>query len=82
MPALPPERRTLPPMEIPETTLTARKTAARERMTHTILVPTMYNLCLMRADFAAYDLTAWRIAGYVLWPFGRLIQTDVDGPMQ
>jgi acyl-CoA synthetase (AMP-forming)/AMP-acid ligase II len=39
-------------------------TAARERMTHTILVPTMYNLCLMRADFAAYDLSAWRTAGY------------------
>jgi long-chain acyl-CoA synthetase len=40
------------------------ETAARERMTHTILVPTMYNLCLLRADFAAYDLSAWRIAGY------------------
>jgi long-chain acyl-CoA synthetase len=40
------------------------ETAARERMTHTILVPTMYNLCLLRADFAAHDLSAWRIAGY------------------
>ena len=39
-------------------------TASRERMTYTILVPTMYNLCLLRADFTAYDLSAWRIAGY------------------
>lgn len=38
--------------------------AARERMTHTILVPAMYNLCLLRADFEDYDLDAWRIGGY------------------
>lgn len=38
--------------------------AARERVTHTILVPAMYNLCLLRADFEAYDLGAWRIGGY------------------
>jgi acyl-CoA synthetase (AMP-forming)/AMP-acid ligase II len=38
--------------------------AAAERMTHTVLVPAMYNLCLARADFNAVDLGAWRIGGY------------------
>ena len=38
--------------------------AATERMTHTLIVPTMYNLCLLRADFDNYDLSAWRIGGY------------------
>lgn len=38
--------------------------ASAERMTHTILVPAMYNLCLRRADLAAYDLRAWRVGGY------------------
>ncbi|TAL02102.1 MAG: long-chain fatty acid--CoA ligase [Rhodospirillaceae bacterium] len=35
-----------------------------ERMTHTVLVPAMYNLCLARADLKAYDLSAWRIGSY------------------
>lgn len=38
--------------------------AARERMTHTVMVPAMYNLCLMRTDFDAHDLSAWRIGAY------------------
>jgi acyl-CoA synthetase (AMP-forming)/AMP-acid ligase II len=38
--------------------------AARERATQTIMVPAMYNLCLLQADFADYDLSAWRIGGY------------------
>jgi len=38
--------------------------AADERMTYSILVPAMYNLCLLRADFDDYDLGAWRIGGY------------------
>lgn len=38
--------------------------AAAERMTYSILVPAMYNLCLLRADFADFDLSAWRIGGY------------------
>ena len=38
--------------------------AARERMTHTLIVPAMYNLCLLQPDFARYDLSAWRIGGY------------------
>lgn len=38
--------------------------AARERMTQSVLVPAMYNLCLLQPDFAAHDLSAWRIGGY------------------
>jgi len=38
--------------------------AAEERVTHTVIVPAMYNLCLMRADFDAYDLRAWRVGGF------------------
>ena len=38
--------------------------AAAERMTYSILVPAMYNLCLLRADFSDFDLGAWRIGGY------------------
>ncbi len=38
--------------------------AASERMTHTVMVPAMYNLCLLSPAFAAADLTAWRIGGY------------------
>jgi len=40
------------------------ETAAREQMTHTVMVPAMYNLCLMRTDFGAFDLSAWRIGAY------------------
>jgi acyl-CoA synthetase (AMP-forming)/AMP-acid ligase II len=38
--------------------------AARERITYTVMVPAMYNLCLLQADFDSYDLSAWRIGGY------------------
>jgi acyl-CoA synthetase (AMP-forming)/AMP-acid ligase II len=40
------------------------KIAARERVTQTVMVPAMYNLCLLQADFDSYDLGAWRIGGY------------------
>ena len=40
------------------------ETAAQERMTHTVMVPAMYNLCLLRTDFDAHDLSAWRIGAY------------------
>ena len=36
----------------------------RERITHAILVPAMYNLCLLLTDFAVHDLSAWRIGAY------------------
>ena len=38
--------------------------AARERITHTVMVPAMYNLCLLQDDFDRHDLSAWRIGGY------------------
>ena len=38
--------------------------AARERMTHALLVPAMYNLCLLDPAVAQFDLSAWRIGGF------------------
>ncbi len=38
--------------------------AARERLSQSVMVPAMYNLCLMEPDFEDYDLGAWRIGGY------------------
>ncbi len=38
--------------------------AERERITHTILVPAMYQLCLLQEDPARFDLAAWRIGGF------------------
>jgi long-chain acyl-CoA synthetase len=40
------------------------KIAARERVTQTVMVPAMYNLCLLQADFDTHDLSAWRIGGF------------------
>ena len=33
-------------------------------MTHSLMVPAMYNLCLLQPEFAAPRLSAWRIGGY------------------
>ena len=38
--------------------------AAAERMTYTMMVPAMYNLCLLQPDFAEFELSAWRIGSY------------------
>ncbi|HUQ25276.1 MAG TPA: class I adenylate-forming enzyme family protein [Burkholderiales bacterium] len=38
--------------------------ASRERMTYTLIVPAMYNLCLLEKDFDNFDLSAWRIGAY------------------
>ena len=38
--------------------------AARERMTHALIVPAMYNLCLLDPEFARFDLDHWRIGGF------------------
>jgi long-chain acyl-CoA synthetase len=35
--------------------------ASREKITYTILVPTIYTLCVMSPDLTAYDLSSWRI---------------------
>jgi acyl-CoA synthetase (AMP-forming)/AMP-acid ligase II len=40
------------------------KVAARERVTYTVMVPAMYNLCLLQPDFDGYDLSSWRIGGF------------------
>ncbi len=36
----------------------------RERVTHTLIVPAMYNLFLLTEGFDDYDLSAWKIGGY------------------
>lgn len=38
--------------------------AARERVTHTIVVPAIYNLLLRDPNFDRFDLSAWRVGGY------------------
>lgn len=38
--------------------------AARERMTHTLVVPAIYNLLLRDPSFDRTDLSRWRIGGY------------------
>ena len=37
---------------------------AAERITHTLMVPAMYTLCLMQPGFALADLSALRVGGY------------------
>jgi O-succinylbenzoic acid--CoA ligase len=38
--------------------------AALERITHTLVVPAIYNLCLRDPDFDRCDLAAWRVGGF------------------
>jgi long-chain acyl-CoA synthetase len=40
------------------------ETAAAERITHAVMVPAMYNLCLLEPDLGTFDLSAWRIGAY------------------
>ena len=42
----------------------ALELAERERITHALMVPAMYGLCLLEPDLAEFDLTHWRIAAY------------------
>jgi len=35
---------------------------AAERITYSLMVPAMYNLCLRDPDFTAFDLSSWRVA--------------------
>ena len=37
---------------------------AAERISHTMMVPAMYTLCLLQPGFASADLSAWRIGSY------------------
>ncbi|MDB5850694.1 MAG: putative AMP-dependent synthetase and ligase [Rhodoferax sp.] len=38
--------------------------AQRERITHALMVPAMYGLCLLEPDLETFDLGAWRIGAY------------------
>ncbi len=38
--------------------------ASRERMTYTLAVPAIYNLCLREPDFERFDLGRWRVGGF------------------
>ncbi|WP_229839487.1 class I adenylate-forming enzyme family protein [Sphingomonas glacialis] len=42
----------------------ALKMAVHERITHALMVPAMYGLCLLEPDLAEFDLRTWRIAAY------------------
>ncbi len=38
--------------------------AADERITYSLMVPAMYQLCLLQPAFTQLDLSAWRVGGY------------------
>jgi long-chain acyl-CoA synthetase len=38
--------------------------AARHQMTYTLIVPAMFNLCLLAPNFDTADLSHWRVSGY------------------
>ena len=38
--------------------------AERERITYTLMVPAMYNLCLLQPQLKDHDLSRWRVAAY------------------
>ena len=38
--------------------------ASRERMSFTLVVPAIYNLCLREPDFEQFDLSRWRIGSF------------------
>jgi O-succinylbenzoic acid--CoA ligase len=40
------------------------QTVESERITHTLMVPAMYTLCLMNPAFDGTKLTSWRLGGY------------------
>ena len=42
----------------------ALELAQRERITHALMVPAMYGLCLLEPDLADFDLKSWRIAAF------------------
>jgi long-chain acyl-CoA synthetase len=53
--------------------------ASRERMTYTLMVPAMYNLCLLDPQFDRYDLSAWRVGGYGGAPMPEATITALAG---
>jgi long-chain acyl-CoA synthetase len=42
----------------------ALATIEAEKVSHSIMVPTMYKLCLMAPDFDQFDLSTWRCGAY------------------
>jgi len=38
--------------------------AARHRITYSLIVPAMFNLCLLAPNFDTADLLSWRVSGY------------------
>ncbi|MCW5731093.1 MAG: acyl--CoA ligase [Alphaproteobacteria bacterium] len=38
--------------------------AQAARITHSLMVPAMYNLCLLDPEFERFDLSSWRVGGY------------------
>jgi long-chain acyl-CoA synthetase len=38
--------------------------AARRQITYSLIVPAMFNLCLLAPNFEKADLSSWRVAGY------------------
>ncbi|WP_291867834.1 class I adenylate-forming enzyme family protein [Bradyrhizobium sp.] len=55
------------------------KVAARERVTYVVMVPAMYNLCLLQPDFDSYDLSSWRIGGFGGAPMPIATIEKLDG---
>lgn len=52
--------------------------AVEERMSHTLMAPAMFALCLLQPDIAAKDLSAWRVSGYggAIMPEATLARID------
>jgi len=51
--------------------------AARERVTHTMLVPVQYQRLMARPDFGCYDLSSFRIKFSTSAPFSAALKADV-----
>ncbi|MEO8082066.1 MAG: class I adenylate-forming enzyme family protein [Caldimonas sp.] len=51
--------------------------AARERVTHTMLVPVQYQRLMARADFGTYDLSSFQTKFCTSAPFGAALKADV-----
>lgn len=56
--------------------------AVAERMTHSLLVPAMFALCLLRPDINEKDLSAWRVSGYggAIMPEASLVRIAAVAP--
>ena len=55
--------------------------AARERMTHTVMVPAMYSLCLMQPQMDRLDFGAWRIGGFGGAPMPEVTIRELAGKL-